>query len=149
MTCILMIINLWFLMTVPVVNEPGHLIKFRPEEVRYFLFCDKTNKNFFTLADSKEKKNGTVLIKFWPTKLPFYRQTLFFFHCIKGLSFSIPKQIFSTENRDCQIEWNTTTCTVTDHVPLYPSLAGAWSICIPTKADDSSTRGRACMMEFM
>lgn len=54
--CILMIINLWFLMTVPVVNEPGYLIKFRPEEVRYFLFCDKTNKNFFTLADSKEKK---------------------------------------------------------------------------------------------
>lgn len=80
---ILMIINLWYLMTVPVVNEPGYLIKFRPEEVRYFLFCDKTNKKFFTLADSKEKKMEQSWSNYDRLKFPFIVRLCFSFTALK------------------------------------------------------------------
>ena len=96
-------------MTVPVVNEPGYFIKYRLEEVRYFLFCRKTNKKFFTLVDSKEKKMEQNYDRL---KFPFIVRPCFsftalkYFHSLLLNKFSVQKTgIVKLNETPLNVQW--------------------------------------------
>lgn len=147
---ILMIIKLWFLMTVPVVNEPGYFIKFRPEEVDTFYSVTKQIKIFLLWQIQKKKKMEQSWSNYDRLNFPFIVWPCFSFTALKDFhslflkKFSVQKTgIVKLNETPLHVQW-----LIMSHCTLV------WSICIhkkadDSKADDSSTSGRAWMMEFI